>query len=298
MSITVEETAPFERHEMPDGSVLFYNDTSHGYWRDVRRDKAKGQWRGVGRLTGVSTITKVFDWAPDPLMAWAARLDRQGVATLAAEGLSLDDPDDMRATLGWLATGESISGALDDAHLSYTHARDDAAARGTNVHKHALHALASGSPIPALDELTPEERGYGAGVIAFWHEREPVPLHSEMVVADLELGVAGRLDLICELDGKTVLLDCKTVSKVPDPGTLQRPPYSSQHVQIGGYALLAESCGLATVDATATLQVFPNGDYRLVPGCAGPSDFRMALGVYRSAAAIQKAARETLKAAA
>jgi len=292
------ETSPFSRHLLPDGSSIAYREDQHAYYRDVRWDKPQGQWCGVGRLTGVSTVVKPFDWTPGPLMAWAARLDRNGVATLAAEGLSLDDPDDMRATLGWLASGESISGALDDARLSYAHARDDAAARGTSVHKHSLRALASGRPVPDLAAMTVEERDYSRGVIAFWHEREPVPLHSEQVVADLGLGVAGRLDLICELDGRTVLLDCKTVSKVPEPGIPQRLPYSSQHVQIAGYALLAESCELASVDGTATLQVFGDGSYRLVPGCAGPADFELALGVYRSAAAIQKAARKAVKATA
>jgi len=294
-AVTVATPVNFERHDLPNGMTIWYRSSDHAYFTDVEQKK-DGSWKGCSRLVGVSSVVKPFDWAPDPLMAWAARLDREGVATLAAEGLSLEDPDDMRATLGWLATGESISGALDDARLGYTHARDDAAARGTNVHRHALHALASGRPVPDLSVMTMEERGYARGVIAFWHEREPRPIHSETVVADLELGVAGRLDLVCELDAKVVLLDAKTVAKVPEPGTLQRLPYSSQHAQVAGYRALAYSCGFAPlVDETAILQVFVDGSYRLVPGCAGPAEFATAVSVYRAAAEIQVRARAAMK---
>jgi len=294
MSTTVATPVDFERHDLPNGLTIWYRSSDHAYFTDVEQQK-DGSWKGRSRLVGVSSVVKPFDWRPDALMAWGSRVDREGIATLAAEGLSLEEPDDMRAALGWLASGDSIGSALDDAHLSYKHARDDAAARGTSVHRHALHALATGAPVPRLDELSVEEVSFARGVIAFWHEREPVPLHSEQVVADLGLGVAGRLDLICELDGRTVLLDCKTVSKVPEPGTPQRLPYSSQHVQIAGYALLAESCGLATVGACATLQVFGDSSYRLVPGCAGPTEFLLALSTYRAAAAIQRDARAAMK---
>lgn len=276
----------FERHDLPSGATVYYREHDHSYWRDTRYEG--DTWRGTGRLTGVSTVVGPFDFRPDPLMSWASRLTLEGVAALAAEGLSLEEPDDIRAALCWLESGSAAGNALRDASLTWQDIRETAASRGTNVHKHGLHALATGSAIPDTDAMTLEEQGYNRGVIAFWHEREPEPEHSEMVVADLEPGIAGRLDLICRMGSKRVLLDCKTSGFISN----------RQHVQIAGYDRCADRSGFGKTDDQLILQVTPDGQYHLLPVQATWQDFEDAITVYRSAARIQRGTAASLRALA
>ncbi len=278
---------PFEMHTLPSGVTVAYRDSDHSYWRTCEQ-KNDGKWKGTGRLTGISTVVGPFDWRPDNLMRWAARVNCDGIAALAADGLSLDDPDDVRSALWFLQTGELIDQALDDARLSYRHTRDDAATRGTNVHKHALHALATGRPVPDFGELSREEAGYGWGVAAFWHELEPVPLFAEQVVCDPELGVAGRLDLIADVPalGGPVLIDAKTSGFLP----------AKHHVQLAGYERCAVASGLVDGLAGAyVLQVTPDGGYELVESMATARSFALAVEVYREAARIQSGSRAARK---
>lgn len=275
-----EAVGDFVRHVLPSGDAVCYRDADHSYFRDVKV-KADGQTAGVGRLTGVSTCVGPFDWRPDTLMPWAARMNGQGVAMLAAEGLSLEDPDDMRAALAWLESAETIWRALQDAQATYEDLRDLAADRGTSVHLHALAAMAQGRSVPNFDRLTEEERGYARGVMAFWHECEPEPVCSEQVVADLALGVAGRLDLIARIGGRTVLVDCKTSGYIA----------AKMHVQVAGYAHCAARSQIGVAEELVILQVDADGGYELLPVQATPADFKAAVAVYRRAARIGRQAR-------
>lgn len=268
------------RHDMPSGAVVFYRDSDHSYWSEAKQ-KA-GRWSGSGRLTGVSTVVAPLDFRPDNLMKWAAHLNGRGVAVLAAEGLSLEDADDMRAALGWLASADGVWQALADARLLFSDYRDDAGKRGTNVHEHSLHALASGQPVPKRDLLTEEEWGYARGVMAFWHVHEPEPLQYEQVVVSPTHGVAGRFDLRCRIGGQTWLIDAKTSGYISN----------KHHAQIAGYDLLAVEAGFGQADRLAVLQVDADGGYELVPVAADHDDFLAALNVYRRAAAIGKRAKQ------
>lgn len=287
MSLSVTEPliqGDLEGHPMPNGQTVYYRDSDHSYWSDVTL-KSDGTVSGRGRLTGVSTIVAPFDWRPDNLMKWSARLNGEGVAILAADALSLDDADDMRSALRWLESGDSIWSALQDGNLLYSQARDDAAKRGTNVHKHALQALAEGRPVPDFAELTDEEAGYARGVMAFWHECEPVPILAEQVVCDTGLGVAGRLDLVATIDGKRALVDCKTSGFIP----------VKHHTQLAGYDHCLAASGFAACDSHLILQVGPDGSYSLVTGVANSSDFLAAVEVYRRAAAIKRTAGQAAR---
>lgn len=292
--VPVETVGAFEKHTLPNGVVVYYRDSDHSYWAEIQ-PKRDGGYSGIkdARLTGVSTVVAPFDWRPDNLMKWAARIDCEGVSILAAEGLSQEDAEDMRACLQFLTTGGSIVDALTDARLHHTQTRDDAAERGTNVHKHALQALADGRPVPSFDRLTVEEAGCARGVMGFWHECEPEPLASEHVVADRDLRVAGRLDLICRIGagryaGATALLDAKTSAFLP----------IKHHVQIAGYRHCADKSGLPGTDLGLILQVRPDGSYELVKAQATPEDFALAVSVYRRNGAIQSACNQARKAAA
>lgn len=293
MTATVEAIGAFEAHAMPSGVVVYYRDSDHSYWSGVKTAR-NGDVTGTGRLTGVTTVVAPYDWRPDNLMRWAARLNGEGVAALAADGLSLDDAEDMRAALRWLETGESVWSALADARLLYSDARDDAATRGTNVHKHALHALATGAAVPDLGALADAERGYALGVAAFWLDHEPQPICSEQVVGDLKLNVAGRLDMIAtmgagEWRGQTLVVDAKTSTFLP----------TKHHAQLAGYRGMAVNCGVVpALDGGLILQVDADGGYELVPVTATWRDFVVAVDLYRRAARIGRASNAARKARA
>lgn len=273
---------------LPNGTGAFYRDRDHSYWREAQ--KKKDDWAGKGRLTGISTVAGPFDFRPDNLMQWAAKLNGEGVSILAADGLSQEDADEIRTALQFLESADTIWEALCDAELTYEHIRDQAAVRGTNVHKHGLHALATGEPVPDFAALTDEERAYVRGVVGFWHECEPEPLHAEQVVADLDLGVAGRLDLRAVLGagehaGKTALVDAKTTGYISN----------KDHVQIAGYEHCSRVSGLGASDVQLILQVNDQGGYDLIPIEATAGDFELAVKVYRRAGKIGNAAGKRRK---
>lgn len=283
-----EMFGPFEQHVMPNGTKVYYRDSNHSYWRDIK--PGKGAYTGTGRLTGVSTVVAPIDFRPDNLMRWAARLNGQGVAAAAAEALRAGTIEEIRSRLRWLADGDSIWRELEMRGLLYDQARDRKATIGTNVHEVALAALAAGRPVPDLASLTEEERGYAQGVIKFWLDHEPRALQTEQVVCDLELGVAGRFDLRAALhgtycgeplDGAICMVDAKT-------GTFRS---AKEQAQLSGYEMLADQCGFGACDRMFILQVLPDGEYKLIEGRSTRAAFINAVKVYRDSAQINTAAR-------
>ena len=267
----------FEHHILPNGDVVYYRDKDHAYFREIAHQK-NHEIVGRGRLTGVSTVVKPYDGSPDGLLGWAAKLTCNGIAALASM-----ETDDHGWVGEWVLNPEMITLALEKEGLTWKQQRDAAATRGTNVHKHALHALAMGD-VPAYHLMTDEEKGYAKGVVNWWLEHNPDPLHkhdgdamAECVVADLELGVAGRFDLIADIGGRITLVDCKTSGFLgPAMG-----------VQLAGYASLGETCGYPPVDDMLILQVGEDGSYDPVPIEATEEDFLAAVDVYRRALVIR-----------
>lgn len=281
LAATVERLADgWERHTLPSGVTCAYHDPSHRYFRDTANGK------GVGRLLGVTTSIAPMDFRPDGLMAWSARLTREGVAALASEGLGLDDGAEIISALSWLRDGETIDAALEAARLRYTDVRDDAATRGTNVHLLALHALASGRPVPDFTGMTEEEIGYAKGVAGWWLHESPQVIESEFLVADLDLGVAGRPDLLCTLsDGRVAIVDAKT------SGYLS----AKFAVQLSAYARLAVISGYTAPEVGIVLQVTPDGGFNAVEIELDEADFLAALDVYRRAGRINGVLRKAAK---
>lgn len=282
-----DQIGPFEVTNLPAGFPVYYRDSDHSYWRDIKTS-AKGEVTGTGRLTGVSTVVAPFDMRPDALLNWAARMTCEGVAALAGQELDWDTVEEMRAGLQWLASGESIGTRLEDARLRHSDARDSAATRGTNVHKHALAAMAEGRSVPHLDRMTDEERGYARGVMGFFLDHDVKPLQSEQLVCDPDLGVAGRFDLRCALDGELALIDAKTSGFIP----------TKHHAQLGGYEHCARACGIGETKRQWILQVTPDGEFDLIPSHGTAESFRAAVTVYRDAARIQREANASRKAVA
>lgn len=292
MSATVtDRTIPdgWEVHTTPNGVEIFYRDSDHSYWGAVGQ-APKGKWTGKreSRMAGVSTVVAPYDWNPDGLMRWAVRIEREGIAQIMAMDPEGDD------TL-WLLTADSIEEKLRIEGLRYSDSRDDAATRGTNVHRLGLEALASGQPMPDTDAMTDEERQYVQGLIAFWHENEPDAHYSELMVCDPALRVSGRLDMIATLGegkyrGKRLVIDAKTSESRFVP--------NKHHVQLAGYQHCAEASGYGKTDGALILRLSPHGTYELVQGHATGQSFLNAVAVYRDAAEIAKNCQADRKAAA
>jgi hypothetical protein len=273
MTTAVESYAPLERIAFPDGSELFYKDSDHSYWRRHTRkpDRTCG---GSGRLTGISTVCGPLDFRPDNLMRWVERLTLEGVARGFQERAVPADPYVLRQ-------------ALEADGLRYEQIRDEAAKRGTDVHKLMVHALATGEEAPDLSELPEEQRGYGQAVMRWWMDRDPDPIQAEQCVLVDEHGCAGRFDLRARvtgrLDGGTWLADFKTGNFIP----------TKAHAQVAGYDLGVIACGLGEpADRLLIVQVHEDGTYSEIPVCATHEDFLVAVETYRAAARIGKAARQ------
>lgn len=266
----------FERHVLPDGETIWFEPERHIYCGEINPSaSAKGGYSMVrdSRLTGISTIAKSIDSDPGGLLWWATKLDQTGIAELARLTLPSGDHS-------WLLTQESIAAALRDAGLTWEQIRDRAAERGTNVHELIFAALSYDQRPPSLAALSESERGYGQAAFAWWRDREPKPVKAETVTADVERGVAGRFDLLCEIDGATVLVDAKTRER----GNVRK----ADHVQLEGYELCNEACGIGGSDRRMVLVLRPDGTYAEHIGAASHHDFIAALEVYRRGTSLGK----------
>lgn len=270
-----------ERIDLPRGVSLYYVDDDHSYWR-CKPDGSRGQ-----RLTGVTTVVKPLDFRPDNLMKWAANLNCDGVAELAAGAIDGTDPEQLPDVLDWLLTGDGIRAALEESERTWQHLRDKAGKRGTNIHVDVLVALAVGKKVPDLAKFTDEERGYAQGVMRFWREHRPTPTHIEQIVCDPDIGVAGRFDLRAKVAGRdgVGLIDLKTGGYISE----------GAHAQVALYDHLAGVCGVGETDWQAILRVDAEGGYELIDVQADHEDALLAVDVYRRAGRIGREARKARK---
>lgn len=271
----------FEEVTLPNGEVVYFEPEKHAYYGEIKPSKsAKGGYSFVrdSRLTGVSTIAKYLDANVDPLMHWAAKLDRIGVAELASQSVQAG------GDLTWLCEERSISEALREAEATWAHVRDRAAVRGTNVHERIFLALAMGTQPPSLADLSEEERGYGQAVFAWWRDRQPEPIAAEQVTVSHSKGFAGRFDLLADIGGSRGLIDAKT----RETGKVRK----SDHVQLAGYEVANRDCGLGDSDWRVALILMPDGTYREVKGAATEADFNSALLACQSGRHLDKRMRE------
>lgn len=281
----VEMVGRFERHTLPDESVVYFEpDPAHAYYGKLKPNKrSPGGFSYVrdSRYTGVSTPVKALDPDPTGLMWWAAKLDQLGIAELARDAL------DAEADLTWLRSQKGLDSALREAELTWDKVRDKAADRGTAIHEQIFLAFAQEKRPPSLSRLSEEERAYGQAAIRWWRDRRPTPLFAEQVTVCHELNVAGRFDLLCEIDGERVLVDAKTREK----GKERR----GDHAQLEGYELCNIACGIGPSDRRMAVLLLPDGTYREVPSVGTEMDFMLALQTYRAGGDLGKRMRAAEK---
>lgn len=100
--------------------------------------------------------------------------------------------------------------------------RDEAAARGTDVH-HLAEKLVHGEEIQVPEHLTEHVNGY----VKWLDEWQPEPIWTERPVASRKWQYAGTFDLIANMQGETWLLDVKTSRGVYGDTSLQLASYAN-----------------------------------------------------------------------
>lgn len=269
---TVEQLGDMERIHFPNGESIAYRDGDHSYWREAK--PKKDGYSGSGRLTGVSTLCGPYDFRPDSLLRWCERLTLDGVVRGFNGQRVPSDPHMLRQM-------------LQTRGLRWEQIRDEAGRRGTNVHELMLQALAAGEEVPDLSQLPEEQRGYGQAVMRWWLDRQPEPTHVEQVVASLEHGFAGRLDLRCKINDPLRqghgIVDLKTGGFLSAKAFVQPAGYDLGGLHSG---LWDEACEWLLI-----VQVDDKGNYREVWSPATHDDFVDALRIYRRAAEFVKCAK-------
>jgi len=173
---------------------LKFSAGNHRYWLDKKP------------VSGVTTLIK--NGLPSPaLMYWSAKM----VAEWVAQHPGMTDEMAARGGPGPLV-----------AFLKEVpwQKRDDAGARGTEVHRLG-EQLVHGHAVACADHVLPYVEGY-ARWLDTWQAR---PILVERMVGNREHWYAGTFDLIAEIDGVTWLLDLKTASGVYGENALQTDAY-------------------------------------------------------------------------
>lgn len=220
------------------------------------------------RVPGVSSIAKVCA-SPDPLIAWAFRIGREGA------------PDETP----W-------------------NTRKKAGKRGDSVHK-ALERLAQHGEVPQPNDYPVEERGHVRALLRWYLDFRPRFEATEVVVGSRRHRFAGRYDVRCLIEGRrivdrlileettgereycppailalaeegleaSVLADCKT-SKAVYP--------TENFVQLSGYELGSVDSGYTPTDGQAVLNTSDDGTYRFAWSWSTADDFLAYLAAYNA----------------
>ena len=130
----------------------------------------------------------------------------------------------------WLGNHPSYKAACEE--------RDIAAARGTMVHE-SIESLIQGEEVKCDDD---EIAKHLMCFSKFWDEHEVTTIAQELFLIHGGYGFAGTPDLICEINGKTWILDWKTGGH-----------YKTHNLQCHMYALLYEAIFKKKIDVIAGL---------------------------------------------
>jgi hypothetical protein len=236
---------------LPDGSLIEFESAPAGWlksdgtprladWRAYHRTPSGESKRA--RLVSVTTLLDTICPKPGiPVWAEARGIEGAVMAVRAGEINVHEDPPD-RAV-------EIVRGLK----LGADRARDAAADRGLNVHALLQEHMQTGQA-PSLAGHPVEHHGYITGLSRWLLHAQPEPVAVEQLVANIDDGYAGRLDLRARIGGRLVTVDLKTQEKAGI--------YSSSHLQVNLYERAAVVCGDEPADACMVVVVAANGEFR------------------------------------
>lgn len=159
---------------------------------------------------------------------------------------------------------ESVMGTLSrmkSRGLRFYQIWDSKKDRGTLAHED-LVALAAGDPLKPLESYPVSSRKVLQGVADWFATERPEVLASEVMVASLAYGFAGRFDLLARLPRRDVVarVDLKSTEELPRKKSGDaKPPYGENLAQLALYEVAAVESGYAASDVQAVLRVDASG---------------------------------------
>src|SRR5439155_895565 len=228
---------PYESREGSEfqtynGFSIEYRDASHRYHGHINNERQP--WVSV--TSALAIVDK------PALRKWFGNQDATAVLDLERKGELVGIPTDQAIHV----TRQRGLGA--EAQ------RDAGAQRGTALHQ-ALQVYCEKATVPRLSDFEPHVRGYVQGLCSWLLEASPEPLIVERIVGSPKEQFAGRFDLLCEIDGRRVLVDLKSAAK----------PYPEHHLQLAGYRYAMQECGLNGVEEALILAVSESGHFITAP---------------------------------
>ena len=154
----------------------------------------------------------------------------------------------------------------DDMGADMENKLDAAAERGTTCHEIIAQMLHGETDIEYPSEYEP----YVDGIRLFLSEHTIEPIAIEAPIADADGEFAGTPDLLCLFDGVLAIPDYKFVSQVAK---------TKVKAQLNGYMCMFNKLGVFPEKLYA-IQFLP-GTYRLYPVAIDPTEFNIALEVYK-----------------
>lgn len=233
-----------------------YDDATHTYTL------------GGQTLAGVSTVAKIGG-AEDTwgiASAWGFRIGYEGAHTLLGKDSPWDDADALRT-------------ALRSRGLTPWSKRDQAAARGNWVHD-VLEQLAQNGTVPDVTQFPAEIRGHAQCLMAWWLALRPSFIATEVQVASVTHGFAGRYDLRVEVEAAKLVpaLDPvrddtqarrirelagqnKAALCLMDLKTSKGIYPTSHYPQLEGYEIAGTEMGYPATDCRCVIQTNPTGEW-------------------------------------
>lgn len=237
--------------------------------RDKQCPDCKGTGEAGRRSRFVSVTTALDSVCPKPgLYPWSEARGIEGA--VEAVRLGLINPHDPASVAAAVET-------VRRKRLGADRARDDAAARGLNVHACLEHYMLTGSP-PNPAEHPREHWGYLRALTRWLLAEDPEPVSVEDIVAHPDDEYAGRLDLRARLPKQACPL-ATVDAKTQENGGI----YMAAHAQVNLYERAARRIGDPPADRLFVVVFAANGDYRMMPA-DHPDSFVMAALAWMRAA--------------
>lgn len=226
-----------------------------------RVNRGKNHTYLIDGQKAIGVTTAIGDGMPKPALPyWAAKCVAQTVVDM-----------DLDHLMALLKLGRE--GAIAALKQSPWTQRDNAAARGTEVHNLA-EKLVAGEEVAVPEHLA----GHVESVVQFLNDWQIRPVLVERVVGHYKYGYAGTFDIIADLpDGRRVLFDYKTSSGVYPDVALQLAAYqwATHYVAEDGTEIPMTEVG---IDEAKVVHVRADG-YDVVPFNTGPEVFLAFLNV-------------------
>lgn len=166
--------------------------------------------------------------------------------------------------------------------------RDEASTRGTSIHDAAEH-LANTGRAPSLLDFPEPDRGYVQALAGWWLSARPAKIATEVIVASLQHGYAGRFDLLADIGGRRCLVDFKTSKRLYP---------REMFAQLEAYEGASQECGHPPTDARLVVRLGEDGDYEVGESCASFADFLSIKAAFDACKRIEATHKAAVKAAA